>query len=187
MKKQIVVMGVALVAALASGFSAAETPPQAQVCVACHGEGGKSNNPLWPNLAGQNAGYLALQIEAFREGERKNPAMAPFVAALTDADIATLASYFSSQPLSIAATGDATEVATGKQLAGYCSACHGYAGKPVADEWPILAGQHAPYLRQQLLAYKSGERIHPLMQAAISKLGEKEFAALAAYYSQLQL
>ncbi|PLW82415.1 cytochrome c4 [Kineobactrum sediminis] len=186
MKKRIVVLGIALVAALASGISVAETPDQAQVCVACHGEGGKSTNPLWPNLAGQNAGYLARQITAFREGERKNPAMAPFVAPLTDADIAILASYFSSQPLAISATGDASEIETGKYLAGYCSACHGYAGKPATNEWPILAGQHAAYLRQQLLAYKSGERIHPLMQAAISKLGEKEFSALAAYYSQLQ-
>ena len=74
----------------------------------------------------------------------------------------------------------------GRQLAGTCSACHGYAGKPVADEWPILSGQHATYLQTQLLAYKRGERVHPLMQAAVAKLAETEFAALAAYYSQLE-
>jgi cytochrome c553 len=38
----------------------------------------------------------------------------------------------------------------------------------------------------QLRSFKRGERIQPLMQAALDKLGEKEFAALAAYYSQLQ-
>jgi len=59
------------------------------------------------------------------------------------------------------------------------------AGRPVADEWPVLAGQHAAYLKTQLQAYKSGARVNPLMQAAIAQLGDAEFAALAAYYSQM--
>ena len=66
-----------------------------------------------------------------------------------------------------------------------CKACHGMAGVPVADEWPVLAGQQAAYLQKQLAAFKSGERINPLMQAAIAHLGDPEYKALAAYYSQL--
>ena len=58
-------------------------------------------------------------------------------------------------------------------------------GVPAADEWPIIAGQHAQYLQQQLAAYKSGARVNPHMQAAIAHLGEEQFKALAAYYSQL--
>ncbi|MEE4143906.1 MAG: c-type cytochrome [Halieaceae bacterium] len=162
-----------------------DMPAKAQACVACHGQTGVSSNPEWPNLAGQHAAYLAIQITAFRDGTRENPVMAPFVAGLTDADIAALAAYYAAQPRVTAANGDKALVGTGENLSGYCKACHGMQGVPVADEWPVLAGQHAPYLQKQLAAYKSGARLNPLMQSAIAHLGAAEFAALAAYYSQL--
>ena len=58
------------------------------------------------------------------------------------------------------------------------------AGVPVANEWPILAGQQAAYLQKQLRP--TGRRAsNPLMQVAIAHLGDREHAALAAYYSQL--
>lgn len=66
-------------------------------CVACHGPAGISVNPLWPNLAGQHEAYLAKQIKAFRDGERKDPLMTPMVAGLSDADIANLAAYYAAQ------------------------------------------------------------------------------------------
>ena len=64
--------------------------------MACHGANGISPNDIWPNLAGQKEGYLAKQLKAFRDGQRKDPMMAPMVAALSDADIADLAAYFAS-------------------------------------------------------------------------------------------
>lgn len=186
MKKHLIV-GAALLAALVTGAAQAEAPPkQAQACVACHGADGVSGTPAWPNLAGQHETYLAQQLKAMRAGERSNPLMDPFVKDLSDEDIHVLASWYAAQEPATAANGDAGLVERGRQLAGACSACHGYAGKPVADEWPILAGQHAAYLRTQLQAYKHDVRIHPLMQAAVAQLAEKEFAALAAYYSQLE-
>ena len=66
------------------------------VCAACHGANGISMSPIWPNLAGQKEMYLAKQIKAFRDGERKDPTMAPMVAGLTDEDIANLAAYYAS-------------------------------------------------------------------------------------------
>jgi cytochrome c553 len=160
-------------------------PASAQACVACHGKTGVSSSPEWPNLAGQHAAYLAIQLHAFKQGSRSNAAMAPFVAALSDADINALAAYYAAQQPATAANGDAALVARGEGLSGYCKACHGMQGQPVANEWPVLAGQQAAYLQTQLAAYKSGERTNPLMQAAIAHLGNPEFAALAAYYSQL--
>ena len=65
-------------------------------CVACHGAQGVSANELWPNLAGQKQGYLIKQMKAFRDGDRKDPMMAPMVAALSDEDIENLAAYYSS-------------------------------------------------------------------------------------------
>lgn len=169
-----------------SNAALADAPPAtAQACVACHGQYGISSNPEWPNLAGQHAEYLAIQIKAFRDGSRSNPVMAPFVSGLTDTNIIELAQYYSTQAPAAAANGDPALVAAGESLSGYCKACHGMAGKPVADEWPVLAGQHAPYLQKQMQAYKNSTRVNPLMQAAMAHLGDAEFAALAAYYSQL--
>ena len=69
---------------------------KAAVCAACHGAKGISNNPLWPNLAGQKEAYLIKQIKAFKSGDRKEPTMVPMVANLTEDDIKNLAAYFSS-------------------------------------------------------------------------------------------
>ena len=65
-------------------------------CSACHGQNGISTNDIWPNLAGQKEGYLVAQLKAFRSGQRVNPMMAPMAAALSDADVANLAAYYSS-------------------------------------------------------------------------------------------
>ncbi len=70
-------------------------PPKASTCVACHGQHGISANEQWPNLAGQKREYLVEQLEAFRQGERKNPLMTPVSQMLSDQDIRELAAYFS--------------------------------------------------------------------------------------------
>ncbi len=69
---------------------------KAALCVACHGPDGISINPLWPSLAGQQPIYLAKQIRAFRDGERVEPTMQPFVANLTDQDVEDIAAYYAS-------------------------------------------------------------------------------------------
>ena len=76
---------------------AAAGKTKAVVCSACHGIDGNSINPLWPNLAGQHAAYLAKQMKAFRSGERKDPVMAPMATPLSDADIDDLAAFYASQ------------------------------------------------------------------------------------------
>ena len=81
--------------ALAGDAAAGKT--KSASCAGCHGANGISNNPMWPNLAGQKEQYLAKQIKAFRDGTRTDPTMAPMVAALTDDDIANLAAYFAAQ------------------------------------------------------------------------------------------
>ena len=69
---------------------------KAAVCAACHGQNGISGNPLWPNLAAQQQAYLVKQIKAFRDGERSDVSMQPFVANLTDQDIEDLAAHYAS-------------------------------------------------------------------------------------------
>jgi len=65
-------------------------------CAGCHGAAGISKNPMWPNLAGQQQGYLVKQLKAFRDGSRSDPMMTPMAKPLTDEDIANLAAWYSS-------------------------------------------------------------------------------------------
>ena len=169
-----------------TGALAAEPPAAAGTCIACHGPKGVSASPEWPNLAGQHAGYLEIQIRAFRDGQRENPAMAPFVNKLSDQDITELAAYYASLPRGTSANGDASLVAKGENLSAYCKACHGMQGVPAAQVWPVIAGQQAAYIEKQLAAYKSGVRVNGHMATVVKPFGEAEFKALAAYYSQLK-
>jgi len=69
---------------------------KAATCAGCHGAAGVSNNPLWPNLAGQQTGYMVKQMKAFRDGTRNDPMMSPMAKPLTDADIDNLSAYYNS-------------------------------------------------------------------------------------------
>jgi cytochrome c553 len=98
--KRVSMMAMVLVLAGAGGVAYAGGDAVAgkakfAVCAACHGAQGISNNPMWPNLAGQKDGYLVKQLTAFRDGTRKDPIMSPQASALSDADIANLAAYIS--------------------------------------------------------------------------------------------
>lgn len=68
------------------------------VCASCHGEGGNSNNPQFPRLAGQYPEYLVQALMDYKSGARKNPIMAPFAQNLSIADMHDLAEYFASNP-----------------------------------------------------------------------------------------
>ncbi len=91
----LVFAALALPGAALAGDAAAGKAKSA-TCAACHGANGISPNDLWPNLAGQKAGYLVKQMKAFRDGQRADPMMAPMAAPLSDADIEDLAAYYAS-------------------------------------------------------------------------------------------
>ena len=55
----------------------------AAVCAACHGANGVSVSDTIPNLAGQRATYLQLQLKALKDGTRKNPIMNAIAAQLS--------------------------------------------------------------------------------------------------------
>ena len=99
MRKNIVIIALTAFCLNSSiGFAgdAAAGKAKSAVCAACHGPAGISANDIWPNLAGQKAGYLVAQMKAFRDGQRKNPMMSPMAAPLSDTDIDNLAAYYSS-------------------------------------------------------------------------------------------
>ncbi|MBT3566662.1 MAG: cytochrome c [Porticoccus sp.] len=97
MKKIVGLVIILVIAAASPAFAgdAAAGKEKAMVCAGCHGAAGISANPMWPNLAGQQAGYLAAQIKHFRDGKRINAMMNNMVKTLSDEDADNLAAYYS--------------------------------------------------------------------------------------------
>lgn len=97
MKKALVFLVAIIFSALASATfagDAAAGKAKSVTCAGCHGANGISNNPMWPNLAGQKQAYLASALQMYRDGRRKNAMMSAMAKNLTDADIANLAAYY---------------------------------------------------------------------------------------------
>ena len=92
----LLVVGAVVAIGAAPVGNKADGETKAAVCAACHGPKGISINPLWPSLAGQQEAYLAKQIKEFRDGVRVEATMQPFVANLTDQEVADLAAYYAS-------------------------------------------------------------------------------------------
>ncbi|PKM02391.1 MAG: cytochrome C [Gammaproteobacteria bacterium HGW-Gammaproteobacteria-6] len=75
----------------------------------------------------------------------------------------------------------------GKQKSQTCQACHGADGNGVGiTMYPVIAGQHADYLRKALHDYKSGVRSNPIMAGFAGALSEQDIADLAAYFASQQ-
>lgn len=83
--------------AIAGDAAAGKIRAQA-ACASCHGADGVSAKARWPNLAGQNDLYLIKQLNAFRDGLRKDAYMTPMARPLTDQDIRNLAAYYAGLP-----------------------------------------------------------------------------------------
>jgi cytochrome c553 len=74
---------------------------KAAVCAACHGANGIAQIPTYPNLAGQNAGYTVMALNAYKTKQRTGGQaviMQGQAAALSEEDMANLAAYYESLP-----------------------------------------------------------------------------------------
>jgi cytochrome c553 len=169
-------------------------------CTACHGAEGNSSSPMWPNIAGQNAPYLAAQMQAFKSGDRQDPLMSSQAMMLSDEDIANLAVYFEALPAAAQAVADASTVDRGEALyrggdkadkTSACMACHGPTGRgnPAAG-YPAVQGQHATYTAKQLNDYASGARTTDgktkIMRDIAATLNADDIAALSSYMQGLR-
>lgn len=173
------------------------------VCAACHGPQGLAIAPNFPNLAGQSATYLYVQLKTFKGGQRSDPVMSGQAAALGDADMRNLAVYYASLPAKPAGHADAASrdgrlFLNGDPARGIppCQACHGPAGRgprvypsdapqPPWAAFPRLHGLSAIYITKALGDFKSGARSGTsnalIMRGVAQTLDDADVQALSTY------
>jgi cytochrome c553 len=157
-------------------------------CYGCHGIPEYKNaypNYSVPKLRGQHAAYIVAAITAYKQSERPHATMHAQAASLSAEDIDDIAAYLQSpapiKPSAAVAGTPPAQMAT-------CAACHGQNGlgvdAPLEPRPPVLAGQHADYLQEALMAYRSGRRKNPIMVGMAQPLKDEDIKALAYYFEQ---
>ncbi len=142
------------------------SPPIIEMCAACHGADGRGRDGgAFPTIAGQNAPYLRRALDAYASGQRHSGMMGSIAAAMDPGTRDALISYYSRLAPAVA-RGAAGDAARGEAIATRgiperripaCLECH----QPDADqnrEYPVLDGQHAEFLLQQLQLFNEDAR-----------------------------
>ncbi len=175
----------------------AEPPDLADSCAECHGEGGQSDDPEIPIIAGPSAFYLENQLLLFQQKNRpcvseQFDSDAPaeshcaLVADLSEDEIIELAAYFSEQPFKPAPQETDQKLAEqGKAIhERKCDRCHAEAGSLALDDAGILAGQWRPYLVRTLTSFRDTDRWQPeKMEEEVDELSDQDINALAEFYA----
>ena len=79
---------------------------------------------------------------------------------------------------------DAGDANRGQVLAGAsCAACHGATGRAAMDNVPYLDGFSRRTIYKQLVDYRTGRRMAPVMNGMAKHLTDTQAADLAAYYA----
>ena len=173
-------------------------------CSACHSADGNSAVPTFPKLAGQGEKYLVKQMKDIRDGARPVPTMAGQVDNMSNQDLADIAAYYASQPVS-GAQADPALVELGEKVyrAGVagrsvaaCIACHSPNGKGNAPAgFPSLSGQHAEYIAPQPKMYRKGyedpaartnDGEAMIMRMTAFGMSDTEIEAVSSYASGLK-
>lgn len=174
---------------------AAMTGAKVARCAFCHGPDGRSVFEIWPNLAGQDAAYLAVQLDAFAkgpQGPRRGPHAAQMYAvarALSPEDRRAIATHYARLPAAPLVSADKAGLGRSLHLEGAgkvaaCASCHGQAGEGNAQLGaPRIGGQHARYTAGQLRAFASGARgdKNNAMAAIAAAMTDEQITAIAAY------
>ncbi len=81
----------------------------------------------------------------------------------------------------------AGDPAAGKAKSAVCVACHNPDGNSTNPAYPKLAGQSADYLTKQLVEFKSGARVNPIMVGMVAALTPQDMEDLSAYFASQQI
>ena len=182
-------LAACLAATAANAQDDAAIRAKAQVCFACHGPNGNSQNPDYPILAGQSWRYIYIELKDFKEGRRTDPVMSPLAADLSRDDMIALGNFFAAQkPLPIDFKADGVRVDAGRKIsdAVLCPMCHlgGFIGQ---NEIPRVAGQYPQYIKKQLHAFKAKTRTNDAgnMTSVAGTLSDDDIENLSHYIANL--
>jgi cytochrome c553 len=168
--------------ALAQGKSAQQL---IGACSRCHGEDGNASGQ-YPDLAGQQAEYIAKQLMDFKSGARKNSQMSPFVRVLSEEDMRTLGEYYADEFPQRQRGVDKELAEQGKSIAAElnCASCHqkNYRG---VNQIPRISRQNRVYLANQMKAFRDGKRNNDngLKSTFMNKLTNEQIKALSHYFA----
>jgi cytochrome c553 len=182
---------------LAQDAAAGKT--KAAMCIGCHGiPAYQSSFPevfKVPKISGQNAGYIVAALAAYKKGERKHPTMRGIAMSLSDKDMADLGAFYETNGASsvktVAATPQPSPAVAALLTKGACSSCHGADfSKPIAPNYPKLAGQHGDYLYASLRAYGTQSsaqvgRANAIMGGQVKAYTRAELKQMADYLATL--
>ena len=171
------------------------SPPMIEMCAACHGADGRGRDGgAFPAIAGQNAPYLRGALDAYASGRRHSGMMGPIAAAMDTRTRDALIDYYSQLPPA-SPRDSGGDVARGESIAQRglaerrvpaCLECH----RPDADqnrEYPVLDGQHAEVLLQQLQLFnedaRGGSAFASIMRPIAMRLTPDDMQSVAAYFS----
>jgi cytochrome c553 len=150
--------------------------PLTAVCGGCHGARGIGQDPLVPNLAGQEPVYLVNAIKAYRGMERSHEGM---ITDQSDEEIENIASFYSVQ-----AAGSVSEAgAQTTDVIAKCERCHGQAAGQSTMVVPVLKGQQQEYLLRVMKQYRDGERGSSMMHKMSSGYSDELLEEIAAWYA----
>ena len=153
----------------------------ATACSACHGGSGVGTDPATPNLAGQDAQYVAAALRAYKDGSRSEATMKALASSLDDVATKNLAAFYANQQPQQPKVNRPLTTAEWVQR---CDRCHGVDGNSTDPRMPALAGQRAEYLEKVLQSYRAGERKSSQMAAMSGGLTAADVENLAAYYAR---
>lgn len=193
MRKQFypcILAALACVTAFAATLARAQgIEEKIQVCSACHGESGKPVGKTIPNIWGQQAGYLYIQLRDFKRGDRKSEIMRPIASGFERNDMLAIAEYFSRKPWpDLGQPRAPKDVAQRAQTASGsigCTGCHleQFQGDSTV---PRLAGQGRDYLAQTMNDFRTRARgNNPGMSDLMIATAPDDLAALAQYLAGL--
>jgi sulfide dehydrogenase cytochrome subunit len=199
----LLLSGASLGLAAATVALGAEGSAVAEQCAACHGKNGASTDPSIPIIGGYSAKYIVESIKNFRKktrtcaevtvlaGPKKGTKsdMCKVVADLTEADAEAIARYLSAQKFVRAKQPfDAAQAKRGSAVYKLrCEKCHESGGSSPDEDNGILAGQWMPYLREQLVGFRSGKRpIDEKMKQRLDRVNKEDEEALLHFFASQQ-
>jgi cytochrome c553 len=159
------------------------------VCAGCHGADGKPVDKTIPNIWGQQAGYIYIELRDFKRGDRKSDIMQPIASSMQRDDMQAIAEYFSKKPWrDLGQPGASKEITYRASVANRsvgCTGCHldHFQGDGTV---PRLAGLSREYLTKTMADFRTRARgNNPGMSDLMLATAPDDLAALAEYLSGL--